>query len=232
MQSFRPSQPFLGMDVTMEMVNQFAEMNPIMLENFNITDVSVENLLAHQQPELMGTFAYNLQSSFESNGLSSMPVVQSMPSSGNAFHESKRRKVMEQSKSSSENISSMASGSGLKEISSTKKKNNLGEKGENQDSAAMLAGPCSWMLQEVYDPQNKGMAVMLDEIINYVHSLQNQVEFLSRELAAASSLHNFNSETEAIKNAQGTNTHEGQEMEKIVRKGYGEHSCFYPTRTI
>lgn len=22
-----------------------------------------------------------------------------------------------------------------------------GEKGENQDSAAMLAGPCSWMLQ-------------------------------------------------------------------------------------
>ena len=41
MQSFRPSQPFLGMDVTMEMVNQFAEMNPIMLENFNITDVSV-----------------------------------------------------------------------------------------------------------------------------------------------------------------------------------------------
>ncbi|WKA03799.1 hypothetical protein VitviT2T_021888 [Vitis vinifera] len=265
MQSFRPSQPFLGMDVTMEMVNQFAEMNPIMLENFNITDVSVENLLAHQQPELMGTFAYNLQSSFESNGLSSMPVVQSMPSSGNAFHESKRRKVMEQSKSSSENISSMASGSGLKEISSTKKKNNLGKgkKGRNSDKE-LLDKPDEVIhvrarrgqatdnhsiaervrrekiktrlrcLQDLVPGcyKNKGMAVMLDEIINYVHSLQNQVEFLSRELAAASSLHNFNSETEAIKNAQGTNTHEGQEMEKIVRKGYGEHSCFYPTRTI
>ena len=33
-----------------------------------------------------------------------------------------------------------------------------------------------FQLTEVYDPQNKGMAVMLDEIINYVHSLQNQVE--------------------------------------------------------
>ncbi|RVW32342.1 Transcription factor BEE 1 [Vitis vinifera] len=188
-------------------------------------DVTME-----MQPELMETFAYNLQSSFESNGLSSMPVVQSIPSSGNAFHESKRRKVMEQSKSSSENISSMASGSGLKKLVNLGKgkkgrnsdkelldkpdevihvrarrgqaTDNHSEKGENQDSAAMLAGPCSWMLQEVYDPQNKGMAVMLDEIINYVHSLQNQVEFLSRELAAASSLHNFNSETEAIKNAQ------------------------------
>ena len=123
MQSFRPSQPFLGMDVTMEMVNQFAEMNPIMLENFNITDVSVETLLAHQQPEFMGSVAHNLPSSFESGGLSSMAVAHSIPLSGNAFHESKRRKVMEQSKSSSENISHIASPSGFKENTSTKKKN-------------------------------------------------------------------------------------------------------------
>ncbi|CAH9082713.1 unnamed protein product [Cuscuta europaea] len=39
-----------------------------------------------------------------------------------------------------------------------------------------------------------GMAVMLDEIINYVQSLQNQVEFLSLKLAAASTYYDFNSE--------------------------------------
>lgn len=33
-----------------------------------------------------------------------------------------------------------------------------------------------FQLTDFYNPQNKGMAVMLDEIINYVHSLQNQVE--------------------------------------------------------
>ncbi|CAN6451603.1 unnamed protein product [Victoria cruziana] len=37
-----------------------------------------------------------------------------------------------------------------------------------------------------------GMAVMLDEIINYVQSLQNQIEFLSMKLSAASSLNDFN----------------------------------------
>uniref|UniRef100_A0A5B7CCW7 Putative Basic helix-loop-helix DNA-binding superfamily protein n=1 Tax=Davidia involucrata TaxID=16924 RepID=A0A5B7CCW7_DAVIN len=48
-----------------------------------------------------------------------------------------------------------------------------------------------------------GMAVMLDEIINYVHSLQNQVEFLSMELAAASSFYDFNLESEAISKSTG-----------------------------
>ncbi|XP_068643777.1 transcription factor BEE 3-like [Aristolochia californica] len=43
-----------------------------------------------------------------------------------------------------------------------------------------------------------GMAVMLDEIINYVQSLQNQVEFLSMKLSAASSFYDFNSDTDAM----------------------------------
>ncbi|XP_047321393.1 transcription factor BEE 1-like [Impatiens glandulifera] len=38
-----------------------------------------------------------------------------------------------------------------------------------------------------------GMAVMLDVIINYVRSLQNQIEFLSMKLSAASMLLDFNS---------------------------------------
>ncbi|GAA0157414.1 hypothetical protein LIER_14685 [Lithospermum erythrorhizon] len=42
------------------------------------------------------------------------------------------------------------------------------------------------------------MAVMLDEIINYVQSLQNQVEFLSMKLTAASTFQDFNFETEQL----------------------------------
>ncbi|KAL3654423.1 hypothetical protein CASFOL_004104 [Castilleja foliolosa] len=52
-----------------------------------------------------------------------------------------------------------------------------------------------------------GMAVMLDVIINYVRSLQNQIDFLSMKLSAASLYYDFNSsEAEAIdQSVQGTN---------------------------
>ncbi|XWS36929.1 hypothetical protein CRYUN_Cryun20dG0127500 [Craigia yunnanensis] len=74
-----------------------------------------------------------------------------------------------------------------------------------------------------------GMAVMLDEIINYVHSLQNQVEFLSMELAAASSSYDLNLEMECIKKAQGTNSVVVQQMEKWARDRYREQNCFHST---
>ncbi|XP_073049910.1 transcription factor BC1-like isoform X1 [Primulina eburnea] len=48
-----------------------------------------------------------------------------------------------------------------------------------------------------------GMAVMLDEIINYVQSLQNQVEFLSMKLTAASTANDFNSDIDIIQAMQG-----------------------------
>ncbi|KAH6814331.1 BR enhanced expression 1 [Perilla frutescens var. frutescens] len=51
-----------------------------------------------------------------------------------------------------------------------------------------------------------GMAVMLDEIINYVQSLQNQVEFLSMKLTAASTFHDFNEEdTDSMEAMQRAN---------------------------
>lgn len=86
-------------------------------------------------------------------------------------------------------------------------------------------------LQDLVPGCNKmmGMAVMLEEIINYVHSLQNQVEFLSMELAAACSPYDFNHTLESIRKAQGTNPHEAEEMEKWVKERYGEQNCFQPT---
>ncbi|CAA0805831.1 Transcription factor BEE 3 [Striga hermonthica] len=43
-----------------------------------------------------------------------------------------------------------------------------------------------------------GMAVMLDEIINYVQSLQSQVEFLSMRLTAANTFYDFASDTDSM----------------------------------
>ncbi|ESQ27788.1 hypothetical protein EUTSA_v10019010mg [Eutrema salsugineum] len=57
-----------------------------------------------------------------------------------------------------------------------------------------------------------GMATMLDEIINYVQSLQNQVEFLSMKLTAASSYYDFNAEADAVDSMQKAKAREAVEM--------------------
>lgn len=71
-----------------------------------------------------------------------------------------------------------------------------------------------------------GMAVMLDEIINYVQSLQNQVEFLSMKLTAASQYYDFNAENEPVEKKQkikACNSDEVEDVERIIRKeGYDE----------
>ncbi|XP_059315948.1 transcription factor bHLH75-like [Lycium ferocissimum] len=67
-----------------------------------------------------------------------------------------------------------------------------------------------------------GMAVMFDVVINYVRSLQNQIDFLSMKLSAASLFYDFNSsEMEAMEFMQGTNVHEAQGMGKVAGEGHG-----------
>ncbi|KAK4775126.1 hypothetical protein SAY86_010061 [Trapa natans] len=63
-----------------------------------------------------------------------------------------------------------------------------------------------------------GLAVMLDEIINYVQSLQNQVEFLSMKLTAASSYYDFNSESDVIDKMQRAMAGEAKELLKVGRE--------------
>ncbi|ESQ34962.1 hypothetical protein EUTSA_v10008517mg [Eutrema salsugineum] len=67
--------------------------------------------------------------------------------------------------------------------------------------------------------KSMGMATMLDEIINYVQSLQNQVEFLSMKLTAASSFYDFNSETDAVDSMQRAKAREAVEMGRQTRDG-------------
>ncbi|KAL3748790.1 hypothetical protein ACJRO7_009946 [Eucalyptus globulus] len=74
--------------------------------------------------------------------------------------------------------------------------------------------------------QTMGMAVMLDEIINYVKSLQSQVEFLSMKLEAASSYYDFNSEADAIETLQREQMYGNRELESLMRIG---HANFHPS---
>ncbi|MBA0639393.1 hypothetical protein Goklo_022431 [Gossypium klotzschianum] len=79
-----------------------------------------------------------------------------------------------------------------------------------------------------------GMALMLDEIINYVQSLQNQVEFLSMKLTAASTYYDFNSESDAMERMLREKAEEAKELERLMREGYvgiGGVACFHSSST-
>ncbi|KAI3816371.1 hypothetical protein L1987_16064 [Smallanthus sonchifolius] len=76
--------------------------------------------------------------------------------------------------------------------------------------------------------KSMGMALMLDEIINYVQSLQSQVEFLSLKLTEASRFHNFDSvfthiDTFQMGNAIGVKMQRLEEREDIgpVDRSFG-----------
>ncbi|KAK8685190.1 hypothetical protein V6N13_041197 [Hibiscus sabdariffa] len=74
-----------------------------------------------------------------------------------------------------------------------------------------------------------GMAVMLDEIINYVQSLQNQVEFLSMKLTAASTFYDFNSDSDAMERLQREKAQGAKDqLERLMSQGdIGGLGCFH-----
>ncbi|KAK7407821.1 hypothetical protein VNO78_09928 [Psophocarpus tetragonolobus] len=79
--------------------------------------------------------------------------------------------------------------------------------------------------------KSMGMAVMLDVIIDYVQSLQQQIEFLSMKLSAASMYFDFICpEMDATEIMQRSATaHVIHEMEGVAGEGYGGICYFNPT---
>ncbi|KAG8388964.1 hypothetical protein BUALT_Bualt02G0180000 [Buddleja alternifolia] len=63
-----------------------------------------------------------------------------------------------------------------------------------------------------------GMAVMLDEIINYVQSLQNQVEFLSMRLTAANTFYDVN-DMDAMETIQRAKGFEAMKIDNVGMQG-------------
>ena len=113
LQGLRASQPLTDqmMDMNMEMLKHLPELHPSILENFGIThDFSAGSFLAYQQPEFPATYNHNnLSSTSHTDILSTEPLVHTVTLNQNIFHESKKRKAMEQSTRSSKNVSPTAS---------------------------------------------------------------------------------------------------------------------------
>ncbi|KAG5247551.1 transcription factor BEE [Salix suchowensis] len=118
LQRLRASQPLTDqmMDMNMEMLKHLPELHP------------TGSFLAYQQPEFPATYNHNNLSS-TSDILSTAPPVHTVTLNQNIFHESKKRKAVEQSTRSSKNVSPTAS------INITEKKNNSGrcKKGKNKE---------------------------------------------------------------------------------------------------
>ncbi|KAE8679769.1 Transcription factor bHLH76 [Hibiscus syriacus] len=234
------------MDIGMEMTKQSSELSSNLLDNFNIAaDFSLETLLAHRLPDFPAVLTGSLTATPTDH--TSMAVENQ-----HVLFKSKKRKAVEQQLSTMSPVVSTNEHGGN---TNTRKRNRLqkaktkakneekvihvrAKRGQATDSHSLAErvrrekiNEKMRYLQDLVPGCHKtmGMAVMLDEIINYVHSLQNQVEFLSMELAAAAASCDLNSEIEHIKKTQGTSSHVGQKMEKWAKDGYGEEDCFHLT---
>ncbi|XP_039043623.1 transcription factor bHLH75-like [Hibiscus syriacus] len=234
------------MDIGMEMTKQSSELSSVLLDNFNIpADFSLETLLAHRLPEFPAMLTGSLTATTPTDH-TSMAVENER-----VWIESKKRKAVEQQPST---ISPVVSTNEHGGNTNTRKRNRFekgktkakneervihvrAKRGQATDSHSLAErvrrekiNEKMRCLQDLVPGCHKtmGMAVMLDEIINYVHSLQNQIEFLSMELAAAAAAScDPNSEIECVKKTQGTGSHVGQQMEKWAKDGYGEEEdCF------
>ncbi|XP_021676465.2 transcription factor BEE 3 isoform X2 [Hevea brasiliensis] len=199
--------------------------------------------------EFPGNLADNFPGIFHQNNHHNiMPVSHgqsfSTPGNESEFLESNKRKAMDVSESSSLNSSPQVSESGKGKNSSRRGKRVQGKeeeekpkevvhvrarRGQATDSHSLAErvrrekiNDRLRCLQDIVPGCYKtmGMAVMFDEIINYVQSLQNQVEFLSMKLAAASTFYDFNAETDEIE-MQRAKAQEAKETESVMREGYG-----------
>ncbi|KAK2987524.1 hypothetical protein RJ640_030193 [Escallonia rubra] len=246
-QSLRPSFSFLSFDPNMELMSQFAGLNPSVVENSTLNfqsffGFSNENLCTQHVPDFPGNLAENFPSIFHPDEKNVLPV------SGPVVQESKKRKATEYSETSSGISSPLVSENeiGRNNGSSKGKKMKRNEeeekkpkevvhvrarRGQATDSHSLAErvrrGKINERLRCLQDivpgcSKTMGMSVMLDEIINYVQSLQNQVEFLSMKLTAASSFYDFNSETDAVETTQRAMAHEAKKVQRVVRGGYEE----------
>ncbi|XP_038678645.1 LOW QUALITY PROTEIN: transcription factor BEE 3-like [Tripterygium wilfordii] len=255
------SFPFLDqIDPNIEPINQFQSFidNSHFGYMPNFTN---DNFLGHQQqPDFPGNLEKNFPCIFRQNNQNSViPMSQTGPNDQYCLlHEGKKRKAIDVSKSSTCNSSPPVSHSGIIRKNSSRRgkrvKSNDDEeeekakevvhvrarRGQATDSHSLAErvrrGKINERLRCLQNIvpgcyKTMGMAVMLDEIINYVQSLQNQVEFLSMKLTAASTFYDFNSETDAIETMQRAKAYEAKQMQRLMREGNSGVGSFHTTTT-
>ncbi|KAL5726101.1 hypothetical protein ACHQM5_009171 [Ranunculus cassubicifolius] len=224
----------------------------------NTLGFSNDNFLTEPQPAFPINLLNSLPSFFGLDDSHASPVGNFLPAKETFHQESKKRRVIKTvSDTSSGNSYAPATGGGITGNRKNTKKGKRGKniekesekpkdvihvrakRGQATDSHSLAErvrrekiNEKLRCLQDLVPGCYKtmGMSVMLDEIITYVQSLQNQVEFLSMKLTAASSFYDFNTDTEVTETIQGTNAYDTQALEKLVREGgYGGLNCFNST---
>ncbi|KAJ1437917.1 Myc-type, basic helix-loop-helix [Sesbania bispinosa] len=260
LQSFRPSFPFLDIDDMelinqFKGVNPHVLDNSI-LNMQNLMPFSSDSFLGSSEPEFPGKLLLeeNFQGLLHFVNHNAAPV--SVPISS-AENEGKKRKATDMPGPSSANSTPAVSENGSKKKDSSGRgkrvKRDVTEedqkpkevvhvrarRGQATDSHSLAErvrrGKINEKLRCLQNIvpgcyKTMGMAIMLDEIINYVQSLQQQVEFLSMKLTAASTFYDFNSETDALETMQrAAKASEAKELGKYVREGYEGVSCFQPS---
>ncbi|XP_034673596.1 transcription factor BEE 3-like [Vitis riparia] len=235
LQGFKTSSyPLFEADPNTGLIStQFTEQNQGFFDNPNLNFQALETFFSQQPPEFPGNLAEIFQQKV------AVPVAQAEVSAGDSLCENKKRKArVDASESSSGNSSTPACESGLKRgknssgrgkraMKSIEKEDEKprevvhvrARRGQATDSHSLAErvrrGKINERLRCLQDIvpgcyKTMGMAVMLDEIINYVQSLQNQVEFLSMKLTAASQYYDFNSDTDTLETIQRGKVHGGQ----------------------
>ncbi|KAG8661548.1 hypothetical protein MANES_01G011042v8 [Manihot esculenta] len=231
LQGFRPSFPFLDINPTVESMNQFTDsftsnLDPI--QTFNTyMPFSTDYSFTHQAlaaAEFPGNLEGKFPSIFRQNKQNIVfPVSHGQQYKGE-FLESRKRKAMDVSESSSLNSSSLqVSQIGKGKTSSRRGRRDKAKKEEKKLKEVVHVRARRGEATDSHSlaERTMGMAIMLDEIINYVRSLQNQIEFLSMKLTAASAFYDFNAEADDIEIMQKAKAQEAKEMVRMTRDGYG-----------
>ncbi|XP_009796282.1 transcription factor BEE 1-like [Nicotiana sylvestris] len=227
--------------------------NPTSLDMSNLNfqsfvGFSNENIIT-QAPEFPVCLTENFNGNFQEDDKNKV-IIQAR----NDINECKKRKIIETPESSSAYSSPAVSRSGTKRKTSKGKGKKVksdekeednprqvvhvrAKRGQATDSHSLAErvrrGKINERLRCLQDIvpgcyKSMGMAVMLDEIINYVQSLQNQVEFLSMKLSAASTYNNFNSETDILETLQRAKAYEAHTMQKLRKEGVASSNQIGP----
>ncbi|KAF7134442.1 hypothetical protein RHSIM_Rhsim08G0132400 [Rhododendron simsii] len=203
MQSFKPSFSCFDFDPNMELTNHIPELNPT-LNSQSFMDFHIDNYFMQNPPQFPGNqfagyLGENFPGIFHHEAKNVLPVSEPIASEGNEFHESNKRKAIDFTESGS-----------CPPVSEDeiRRKNSLGrgkrtrgnEKGEEKPKDV------------VHVRARRGQAT--DS-----HSLAER--FLSMKLTAASTFHDFNSETETLEALmQRAKAIEAQKLQRLVTEGY------------
>ncbi|PON42774.1 Basic helix-loop-helix transcription factor [Parasponia andersonii] len=229
-------------------MNQFGELNSTMLESFNITDSLVENVPGYNFPENPLDLSYNFPDPSHSvhpnefqartidltRDISQVSKEMEASETGSedvcSIASAKRSKDYNKKTTKKNSLGKESKRSNIerKQVKPEEVIHVRAKRGKATDSHSLaervrrekIKTKLSCLQDLVPGCQKTmGLVMMLDEIISYVRSLQNQVEFLSRELEAACS-YQLSRNRRALKHEQATGSHDSQEVEKWAREQY------------